>query len=1103
MFINNMVFNTGRVVGSFLIPVVSLLLFTNEAMGQTAPATDLLNREISIDVKEVKLIEVLEELEEKAQVKFEYSPDRLRLNEKVSITANRKKLGEVLTELLAPFAIRFTISEQYQTILLKPVQSKGNERAGNTTSNGYLQVTGTVTDAATNEPLPGVSVVIKGTANGVATGADGSYSIEANEDDVLVFTFISFKTTETKVGERSVIDVLLETEVSTLKEVVVNAGYYDVKDKEKTGSISKVTSDVIEKQPVTNVLSALQGRTPGMYVSQSSGVPGSNFQVRIRGTNSIQNGNNPLYVVDGVPFISESMSNASNTIGLYGSGGVSPLQSINPNDIESIEILRDADLTAIYGSRGANGVVLITTKKGKAGAMKVDVNVRFGASKMLRRVDLMNTKEYIAMRMEAVENDGVSTPATNEYDINETWNKNRYTDWQDVLLGGTAPMMDVNASISGGSVGTQFLFGVGYNSQGIVFPGSSSADRISNHFSITHTSLNKKFHATISNSYSISTSNIVSRDLTSIAFDIAPNAPKLYKNGELNWENNTWSENPMAILKKRYSQRATNLITNIEFGYDFTKALQFKTSVGLNEIRNIESDTNPSDVYPPYLNLTPASSFLRTASASSRSIIIEPQLNWHSNIGKGRLSALIGTTYQSRINEADGLTFKGFPSNSLIDDPKSAATSTLDSYSYSEYRYAAVYARLNYIWNDKYIINLTGRRDGSSRFGPGRKFATLGAIGAGWVFSNEQFIQNSLPFLSFGKLRSSIGITGNDQIGDYRFLDAYSARSQYQNITALVPTQLYNPDYGWEVNKKIEGAIELGFLNDRITTTIAYYNNRSSNQLIDYKLAGTTGYGTVLLNSPATVQNSGTEFDITSINLNTDRINWTTSFNITIPKNKLVSFPNLETSSYANQYIVGKPITIQKVYHYLGVDPTTGFYKVEDKNHDGNFNPDDYSRVLNLGQVYYGGINNSISFGRWQVDVFIQFVRQNGYKYISNETPGWQNKNQPTFVFNDRWREPGDEADRQRFSRSYDAYNAQSLYNQSDAVADVWSFARLKNVSVSYQLPDKLLRFVKSRVYVQAQNLFTITDYKGLDPETGSYSLPPLTTLIGGLQLTF
>src|SRR5690606_20213628 len=359
----------------------------------------------------------------------------------------------------------------------------------------------------------------------------------------------------------------------------------------------------------------------------------------------------------------------------------------------------------------------------------------------------------------------------------------------------------------------------------------------------------------------------------------------------------------------------------------------------------------------------------------------------------------------------------GLPSNNLIHKLGAASYILAFTDRHTDYRYEAVYGRINYSWKQKYILNLTGRRDGSSRFGPDNRFANFAAIGAAWLFTEEAFAKNNLPFLSFGKIRGSYGSSGNDQIGDYGYLDTYSSTGvPYNGSIGISPTQLYNPNYGWEINKKSEIGIEMGLFKNRIQMNGNYYDNRSSNQLTGIPLPGTTGFGSIQANLDATVQNYGWEFSLISNNLKSEKFKWTTSFNISLPKNKLLEFPNLDQSTYQNSYVIGEPITIRKVYHVLGVNPETGIFEFEDYNNDGVISaPDDKQLIVDMAPKFYGGLENVLTYKDLRLDIFLQFNKQktsNNFYY--GNTPGTM-ANQTTEVL-DRWQQPGDEATMQMFT---------------------------------------------------------------------------------------
>ncbi|WP_298152202.1 SusC/RagA family TonB-linked outer membrane protein [Flavobacterium sp.] len=1004
-----------------------------------------------------------------------------------------------LTGMLLFVNLSFAISH---TAVFSDQYSVVGKIASTTTTEQQQTITGIITFE--NMPLAGVTVTVKDKQTTSITDNNGQFSIAAIPGDVLTFSYTGFKTVSLTLNGYEPIKVAMQEDTTTLKEVTINAGYYKVKDKERTGSISKITSKDIENQPVTNALAAMQGRMAGVSITQTSGIPGGGFDIQIRGQNSLRaDGNSPLFIIDGVPYASE-------TTGYYLTTGpqattTNPLNSINPNDIESIEVLKDADATAIYGSRGANGVVLITTKKGKAGKTTFTATVMNGSGRVTRFADLMNTQQYLAMRNEAFANDGI-TPGPTDYDVNGTWDPNRYTDWQKELTGGTVDINDVKASISGGSEKTQFLISGDFHKETTVFPGEWRYKKGGAHVNLNHTSDNGKFRAQFSGGYTAQDNLQPGNDLTAISKKLAPNAPALYNaDGTLNWEDSTW-ENPLALLKGKAKGRTSDLVANAVLGYQLLPELTVKSSFGFTDLRHEESRTMPTTIYDPAYELGSEYSILLLTNTARRSWIAEPQAEWSKTWNKSKTSVLAGATFQQQngrqlVQEGDG-----FASNALIYNLSSAYLIDIITDSEQVYKYQAFFGRANYAYDERYIINLTGRRDGSSRFGPGKQFATFGAVGAAWLFSNEKFLKDHATFLSFGKLRASYGTSGSDQIGDYQFMDTYSTTgNNYNGISGLQPTRLFNPDFGWESNTKFEVALETGFLKDRIFFTVGWYRNRSSNQLVGIPLPGTTGFSSIQANLDATVENKGIELTLRTVNFQTEHFNWTTSFNISASRNTLLSFPDLDGSTYQNQFVIGQPLNIRKLYHYTGVNTATGLYTFADVNGDGSLSAtDDKQTVLDLNPKYFGGLQNQISYKGVQLDFLFQFVKQVNYNaaYLSG-IPGMM-VNQPTAV-TDHWQQPGDVAEYQQYTTGVNgaAVDAASKYRESDAAITDASYIRLKNVSLSYNLPEKWLSGVKCRVFAEAQNLLTITHYKGADPEFRAPGfLPPLKVFTAGLQLT-
>jgi TonB-linked SusC/RagA family outer membrane protein len=967
------------------------------------------------------------------------------------------------------------------------------------------QISGTITDGTS--ALPGVTISIKGKRNNtVSSDFNGQYTLTATATDTLMVSFIGFKTATVPIKGRKTVNIQLQEDITSLQEVRVNAGYYTVKESERTGSIAKIAAKDIEKQPVSNVLAAMQGRMAGVNITQETGVPGGGFSINIRGRNSLRSdGNEPLYIIDGVPYSSDPISHAQTSTSIPGDGN--PLNGINISDIENLEILKDADATAIYGSRGANGVVLITTKKGKAGRTTFMLNTTQGAGHITKMMDLMDTKQYLKMRRLAFANDGITTYPSNAYDVNGTWNQNRYTDWQKELIGGTSEIMGMQVAITGGSEKTRFLLSGNYRTETTVFPGDFLYKKGGARLSLNHTSDDNKFQLSFSGSYTVQNNYLPWIDFVNLARSLAPNAPELYTPlGNLNWEKSTW-QNPLANLEGKSKSKTYDLFANTVLSYQILKNLELKSSFGFTDLRNNDSRTAPSTMYNPAYNLGSKYSTLFSNAFTRQSWIIEPQLNWSYTFAKSKIDVLLGGTFQNQESKRLVNVANGFASNSLIYDLTSASFIQVRNNDESVYKYQAFFGRLNYTFSDRYILNLTGRRDGSSRFGSGKQYTTFGAAGVAWLFYKEKFINENVGFLSFGKLRGSYGTTGNDQIGDYQFLDTYSSSGyEYQGIKGLQPVRLYNSDFGWEANKKLEAALELGFLQDRLFLTTAWYQNRSSSQLVGLPLPATTGFTSIQSNLNATVQNSGLEVTVRTQNIRKPNFNWTTNINLTVPRNKLVSFPGLETSAYKNDYVVGEPITIKKTFHFTGINPQTGIYEFADVNRDGEISyEDDRQIVNNLSPKYYGGLQNQFTYKKWQLDFLFQFVKQLNFNFANTQSYTGLLRNQPSEFVNS-WQQSGDNATYQIYTTgvNQEAMTASEYFAESDGAIGDASYIRLKNIALSYDLPLTGIKNVHCRISIQGQNMLTFTSYKGADPEfTQAGVLPPLRILSAGFQLTF
>ncbi|WP_159451743.1 SusC/RagA family TonB-linked outer membrane protein [Pedobacter africanus] len=1032
---------------------------------------------------------------------------------KTKIDANIRNvsLEEALKVCLKDLPVDYKIDSKTKIILLKSEKNSIANMLTDIATSFFrsINIRGIVIDSAGN-PITGAIVRIKGSNITTTTNNKGEFFIKnIDESALIVISYLGYEKKEIKV-KTDLGNIELKVINTNLEEVKINAGYYKVSDKERTGSISKITAKDIERQPVSNLLATMQANIPGIQITQTTGVPGGGFNVQIRGRNSISQGNNPFYVIDGVPFTATTILPV--TVGQLITPNPSPLSSINPADIESIEVLKDADATAIYGSRGANGVILITTKKGKTGKSKATVSISHGISRVGRQIKLMNTEQYLEMRKEAYfTNDKLTTSSSQfatQYDLNGSWDENAYTNWQKELIGGNAPLTNAQTSLSGGTPNIQYQVGGGYYKEGTVFPGDQSLSRASGNFSLQYSSDNRKFNANLSSTYSKSKSNLFTADITSYIY-LPPNYPSLLNtDGSLNWQNNTMFFNPVGDTRNPFKIDTDNLISNGLISYSLLPDLKISTSVGYT--------TSIIKNYSALLTGTqsPANLLPRSASFGNNSIgtwIVEPQINWNRKLGKNKLDVLFGMTFQESVTDGQNITGTGYTSDALLNNIGSASLLTVSSRQYLQYRYAAIYSRLNYIFNEKYIVNATARRDGSTRFGSDKQFANFGAIGAAWIISNENILKR-LYFISFAKLRGSYGITGNDQIGDYGYLSLWGnnlTNPTYQANTTIKPEGLANPDYAWEINKKLEAALEIGVLDNRLNFEVNFYSNRSTNQLVGRQLAPSIGFTSIQDNLPAIVRNTGWEFMLNSKNIARQDIQWSTSINLTIPENKLLSYPGLKTSGAdANFYEVGFPLNIKKLYNtYLDVN--SGLFVREDYDNNGILDNNDKYVIQFLGRNYYGGIQNTFTYKGIELDFSFQFVKQTGLTGLPSSTPGRfraNTGNQPIEVL-DRWQSVGENTKFQKFT-TLSASATADMYAKTEGSLAVEnsSFIRMKNLSLSYSLPKNIVERLKInhlKFYLQGQNIFTITKYKGLDPEgqNGGF-LPALQTFTGGVQLT-
>lgn len=1071
------------------------------------------------------LDEIFDEVGKQTGYNFVYGVETLKDTKKVTVSAKDMNISKFLSICLEGQPLDFYIRNKTVVIQRKHIKKE----SGSFEIKDPIEILIRVSNEQ-GDPVAGVTILVKGTKKMVATNGDGTAILKnVYPDDILLLTAVNILPVETSINGKRELAIKVKGKTGKLDEVQIVA-YGTNSQRFNPGNVSTIKADEIGRQPINNPLLAIQGRATGVNIVQQSGMPGSGISIQIRGQNSIYNGNEPLYVIDGVPI--KPNLNGRDAMDAFVGGGLvggilgntpSALAYINPLDIESIDILKDASATAIYGSRGANGVVLITTKKGKIGNSRINLNYQQGFGKVPKKIDFMNTAQYVQMRKEAFANDGrvpsadpaVSGDIVYAPDI-MVWDTTKDTDWQEDLIGYTAKILDIQSSISGGNSLTQFLIGGNYRKESTVFPGSFSDQKASIHFSVTGNSVNQKFKALLSGSYLTNKKELPIADLTPF-IEIAPNSPNpINANGSLNWHplpdgQETYHINPLVVTKQPFEAQIKNLTSNLVLSYNLLKCLEIKSSIGYNLLQSESYSAIPFSSLEPssWVNSTRAANFGNT---NAESFIIEPQLRFKENLFNSDVQIVIGASWQKNYTLNQSLSASGFTSDNAMKNIQ-AASLISPLYSTTEYKYSALFGQLNYRYRNKYIFNFDLRKDASSRFGPGNRIATFSAAGGAYIFSEERFVKKYIPMISFGKLRLSYGSSGNDQIGDYRYVDIYAYQTgnmPYQGARGLNNNGLFNPYYSWEVTRKLEGGLELGFFKDRLLINVSYYQNKSKNQLVTALLPSYVGPGNLIANLPSLVQNSGYEISLTTTNIKSKEIIWTSSFNTSINKNRLLKAYNPFLPE--NTLVIKDPKSLGYAlfYKFVGVDRSTGLYQFEDKNGNKTTTPtaDDRTVLFDLKfPRYFAGIQNSISIGQFNFDVLVYLVRQEGQKFKPSAFPGSQFVNQLTSSVN-RWKKQGDEALDMKYSTTElnvgESYNAAktSTFNYGDA-----SYIRLKNVSLTWQVPEVFrhkLRMQDIKLFINCQNLLTITKYEGLDPENlSNVSLPPLRIITFGFQASF
>jgi TonB-linked SusC/RagA family outer membrane protein len=1084
------------------------------------------------------LKEVIHEIEQKSEFIFFYLDNSLDLNRKVSIHVRNGNIETILDKLFAGTNNRYYISDR-QIIISK---EKGTVSATNPVVQQTRAVTGVVRDDA--GPVIGANIVVKGTTNGTVTDLNGNFTLSNIANNAVIqVSYIGYVTQEITITSQTTLDILLQSDSEAIEEVVV-VGYGTQRKRDLTGAVVSVNSSKLKERSYSNVMQSLAGQLPGIQISQAQGAPGFAPSIKIRGASTINAGATPLYVVDGIPIEdgspTETTSQSPNQVRNL-SSNMNPLNMINPQDIESIEILKDASSAAIYGSRGANGVVLITTKQGKAGATKIDINYEFGVSDVARRIDLMNGPEFIDFTIAARNNSWITSGAGHlASDPNSLRPENlripdaftdpawlerigNGTDWQDILFR-TAYSHNVQASVSGGNEKTQFMISSGYlNSEGTVdntyynrmTARANIRHKISSHFNV---GLNMSFARMDESSFGTEGKS----DVVSLAVQSDPIFPAVNERGTYGFLDpssiwypafggyslNLW--HPWAITRETERQKITNNMTGVGFvEWHIIDGLTFKTSLNgsvntarLDEFQN-EGQNWGWSVWQP------ATGYYRSANISNWTW--ENTLNYSKVFADHAITGLLGYTAQEQRTDLASIQSQDFPNDIVhtLDAGKPTAGTTTAS----EWSLLSYLARATYSYQGKYLASTAIRADGCSRFGANNPWGYFPSASVAWRISQEPFLTEQ-PWLDNMKIRLSYGVTGNNQISDYGAVGLL-ASTNYAFGGTVYPglyTNTYpDKDLKWEKTQQVNLGLDVALWNNRLNITLDFYHSKTVDMLLNVPVPVLSGFTSRLTNI-GQLQNRGLELNISSRNIAGGDFGWTTDFNISGNRNKVLKLGindapvDIQNSSTICRTEVGQPISNYFGYVYDGVIMTAadldkyphlknagyepGDPIIRDVNGDGTLTPDDRTIIGNYQPDFIWGMTNTFSYKGLEFSFLLQGVQGNEIfnqeGRFTKEYNGGRNAYKSISGF---WKSESNPGDGQTFKPRVIPAHTVEQQSCSWWVED-GSFVRIRNVRLGYTLPASLSRklFINSaKIYVNVENLFVFSDYLNYDPEGSTF----------------
>lgn len=1000
-------------------------------------------------------------------------------------------------------------------------------------------ITGKVSDQG-KEPLIGATVLVDGTSVGTVTDVNGDFSLSAPAGaTTLIISYTGYATQRLTLTNASNYDITLETDVVALSDVVV-VGYGTASRKELTGSVSKISSDAISRLPVTGLDQALQGQAAGVQVTSASGTPGASVSVRVRGPSSITAGNQPLYVVDGIPINTGSYSQ----IGVGGQQ-TNALADLNPADIESMEILKDAASAAIYGSRASNGVVLITTKRGKAQKTQINLNTYYGTQSVWRRVEPVTGPEYVSYIQEAVRNRLTPTSlpsAAGLVGLNNDPSTYPSTNWFDEIFR-DAPISQTDLNFSGGTERTKFfLSGSYFNQDGTVI--GSNFNRYSFRLNLDNL-VTDKFKIGVSTGFSRSRSNRIQNDnniygVVSTALLLGSHIPVRNADGTYGRDPNASIENPVAnALEPTYDVFSNRLLTNIYGELDIVEGLKFRTSFSVDYV-NLRDDR-----FIPATHISAAGVNGRGEQGSSTdlNLVNENYFTYRKSFGDLNFDALVGASFQNSKYEDFFGRGENYPGNTIRELAAASVKQTVTS-SKSEWGLNSYFSRFNFNWQQKYFISASVRADGSSRFGANNRWGVFPAVSGAWRISQENFLRDN-NVISELKLKASWGIRGNQNIGNFASRALISPGANYLQRAGLAPSQLGNPNLSWEEREDIDLGIELGLFKDRIVLQVDAYQGTTNELLLSRPLVGASGY-TGISENIGSVENKGIDIGLNTTNVTTKNFLWTTNFNLSFFKNTVVKLAGAPFAAGFASWVeedqaLGsfRGYQVERLFQaqseidelnakaremtgsasavYQSTLTRPGDIMFRDLNGDGRITADDQTILGNANPEFYGGMTNNISAYGFDLSFFFQFSVGN---YVFNNTRSFSEGMNSVFgqasTILNRWT-PDNPTTDTNYPRAVfgDPNNNRRV---SDRFLEDASYLRLKNLSLGYNIPSKVMNKIgmsNARIYVSGQNLLTFTKYSGFDPEVSTFAetntapgtdfltFPQARTMLVGLQLGF